>query len=190
MLQQRDNYGVREAHPTKRSLSIVVSRCNIKQQNIPDCGAAITNIIDIPEGITITCGLSNSIKGRVNKELVDDKQHSQHPKNMKNSYMVIEILNDVILQGLPMTSVACEHELQTENGQNIKRISFKHIILKYRLGFRQAVAFEIMSCSFILKSLRVQNISVDILHAFFQENENRQNKYADYQKKIYQKYEG
>ena len=51
MLQQRDNYGLREVHPTKRSLSIIASRCNIIQQNIPDFRAAIPNIMDIPEGI-------------------------------------------------------------------------------------------------------------------------------------------
>ena len=32
MLQQRDDYGVREVHPSKLSLSIIASRCNIKEQ--------------------------------------------------------------------------------------------------------------------------------------------------------------
>ena len=59
--------------------------------------------------------------------------------------MVIEILNDVILQGLPMISVVCEHALQTETGHNVEELSFKHIISKYKLDFKQSVAFKIMS---------------------------------------------
>jgi len=31
MLQQHDDYGVRELHSIKRSLSIIASRCNIKR---------------------------------------------------------------------------------------------------------------------------------------------------------------
>ena len=80
--------------------------------------------------------------------------------------MVIEILNDVILQGLPMTSVTSEHALQTEHNHNVENLSFKCIISKYKLDFKQSVAFEIMSCSFILKSLKVHNISDDTLHQF------------------------
>ena len=108
---------------------------------------------------------------------MDDKQHCQHQKNMMDNYMVIEILDDVILQRLPMASVTSEHALQTEQGHNVEKLSFKHIISKFRLDFKQAVAFEIMSCSFILKSLTVHNISEDMLHKFFKENENKQNKY-------------
>ena len=57
MLQQHDVYRVKEVHPTKRSLSIIASSCNIIQQNIPDCEAAIPNILDVPEGITLSNGL-------------------------------------------------------------------------------------------------------------------------------------
>ena len=62
MLQQRDNYGVRDAHPTKRSLSIIVSRCNIMQQHIPHCETTIPNSMGIPERIKRSCGLSNFSK--------------------------------------------------------------------------------------------------------------------------------
>ena len=52
IFQQQDDYGVRQVHPTKRSLSIIASRCNIIQQNIPECKTAIPNITDIPNGIS------------------------------------------------------------------------------------------------------------------------------------------
>ena len=87
--------------------------------------------------------------------------------------MIIEILSDLILQGLPMTSVTSEYALQTEQGHNAEKLSFKHIISKFRLDFKQAVAFEILSCSFILKSLIVHDISEDMLPKLFKENENK-----------------
>ena len=50
--------------------------------------------------------------------------------------MVIRILNDIILQGLPMISVFFEHALQTEQDHNFQKLSCKHIISKFRLDFR------------------------------------------------------
>ena len=80
MLQQRDDYRVGKVHPTKRSLSIIVSRCNIIQQNIPECISAITNILDIPEGITLSCGLSKCTKETNIKDVVTDEQNQQPKK--------------------------------------------------------------------------------------------------------------
>ena len=42
---------------------------------------------------------------------------------MNNNYMFIETLNDVTLQGLRISSVTCEHDSQTENGQNFENLS-------------------------------------------------------------------
>ena len=82
-----------------------------------------------------------------------------------NCAMIIEILNDTILHGLPMTSTS-EHTLQYNSDHNVENITFKYIISKYKLDFKQSVAFEIMSCSFILKSLKNQHITEDILQQF------------------------
>ena len=62
----------------------------------------------------MSCGLPDSGNECVNKNQEDDKQIFQHQNNMKDNYLVIEILNDVILQGLPMTSVTSEHALQAD----------------------------------------------------------------------------
>ena len=179
MLQERDNYGVGKVHPTKRSLSIIASRCNIMQQNIPESISGIPNILDIPEGITLSCGLSNSSKERQNKVVANEEQHSQQETNVQDCYMINEILNDIILQGLPMATITSEAALQTQTGVNVEKLSFQHIISKYNLDFKQSVAFEIMSCSFILKSLEVQNITEETLQQFFGENENIQKKYTN-----------
>ena len=75
-------------------------------------------------------------------------------------------------------TITSENVLQAEQGNNIEKLSFKHIISKYTLDFKQSVAFEIMACSFILKSLKVHNISEDNLHQFFKEDESKKNKYT------------
>ena len=80
--------------------------------------------------------------------------------------LLIEILNDIILQGLSMTSAICEQDLQNKPGHNVENITFKYIISNYKLDFRQSVAFENMSCPFIFKPLKVQNITKDILQQF------------------------
>ena len=92
----------------------------------------------IPDGIRKSCGLSNSSKDSINKDLVNDVQHSQHQKHMRDNYMVIEILNDVILQGLPMTSVTSEHSLQTDQGHNVEKL---FISISY-----QSIRFQTISC--------------------------------------------
>ena len=58
--------------------------------------------------------------------------------------------------------------------------SFPLNISKYKLDFKQSVAFEIMACSFILKSLKNQHITEDILQQFLQKNKDDQNKNADF----------
>ena len=58
-----------------------------------------------------------------------------------------------------MASISSEHTLQTEHGgHNVETLSFNHVISKYKLDFKQSVAFEIISYSFILKSLRVHTM--------------------------------
>ena len=52
-----------------------------------------------------------------------------------------------------------------------------NIVSKYKVDFKQSIAFEIMSFSFILKSLKGLNIIEDVLQQFFQENKGQQNKY-------------
>ena len=111
-------------------------------------------------------------------DIEDEKEHDTKTKSNINCAMIIEILNDTILHGLPMTSKS-EHTLQYNTDINVKNITFKYIISKYKLDFKQAVAFEIMSCSFILKSLKKQNITEDILQQFIMKHKDNENKNTD-----------
>ena len=111
-------------------------------------------------------------------EIADGNQHLHDNSNSIGCDIIIDILNDVVLKGVPMTSIN-QHDLQSDQDHNVKQISFKSIRLKHNLNFKELVAFEIMACSFILKSLTTQNITENALQLFFHENENKQNKYKD-----------
>ena len=69
------------------------------------------NITDIPQGIISVCKLPNATK-RMKKitDIEDEKEHDTKTKSKINCAMIIEILNDTILHGLPMTSKS-EHTL-------------------------------------------------------------------------------
>ena len=54
MLQQIDDYGVRDVDPKMQRLSIIGERHNIVQQDVPTTNHIIPNITDIPEGIDLT----------------------------------------------------------------------------------------------------------------------------------------
>ena len=86
--QQQNDYGVKQAHPTERSLSIIVSICNIIQQNISKVETQIPDITNIPEGIIHLCGSPNTTKNRRNKDVADNKELIQKRKNMKMCAML------------------------------------------------------------------------------------------------------
>ena len=99
------------------------------QQHISNCGKVIPHIIDSTKGIKLTCSMSDPNKEYINKKIVNEEEHCQHTKNMKDNYIVVEILNDIILKGLPTTSLASEYDLQTKHCHNVEvfplNISYK-----------------------------------------------------------------
>ena len=109
---------------------------------------------------------------------MNEKEHDSETNSRINCVMIIEILNDTILHGLPLASTS-KHTLQYNTDLNVENVTFKHIISKYRLDFKQGVAFEVMSCSFILKSLKNQHITEDVLEQFLHKNKDNQNKSTD-----------
>ena len=128
-------------HPTQRSLNIIASRVNILPLNVPESESPLSNIADIPEGVTISCGLPTTNKTRATStDVIDNFFKPQKNNNLIGCDMIIDILNDVVLKGLPMTSTN-PHHLQHESEDNVKQLSFKYIIQKYILDFKQSVAF-------------------------------------------------
>ena len=66
--------------------------------------------------------------------------------------MIIDILNDSILNALPNDCIPSEEILSMDLHTQLNNLTFKSISAKYTLDFKQAAAFEIMACSFILSS--------------------------------------
>ena len=179
MLHQLDDVGVGKVHPTQRSLKIIASRANIMPLNIPESESPLSSIADIPEGVAISCGIPTANEIRVTaNDVIDDVSNPQQNKNSLGCDMIIDILNNVVLNGLPMTSTN-PHDLQNDSEDNVKQLSFKSIIEKYTIDVKQSVAFKIMACSFVLKSLTTQNITENTLQSFFHENESKRNRYTD-----------
>ena len=118
-------------HPTQRSLNIIASRVNILPLNVPESESPLSNIADIPEGVTISCGLPTTNKTRATAtDVIDNVFNPQKNNNLMGCDMIIDILNDVVLKGLHMTSTN-PHHLQHESEDNIKQLSFKYIMQKY-----------------------------------------------------------
>ena len=91
--------------------------------------------------------------------------------------MVIDILNDVVLEGLPLDTTDYD-PLYNDVLASSSRLSFKAIIEKFTLDFKQSVAFEIMASSFILKSLQIEKITEYDVRTFFHNNETQIRKYT------------
>ena len=177
MFSQLDSMGVRQVDNSKRSLSIIGKRHGIINQDIPDCTITIPDITSIPERITPF--INATIGKRKTQQLLqcNDKQHINNSNNTMSCPMIIDILNDVVLEGFaPNKSIT--NDMHTNSLENLNDLSFAAIIQKYTLDFKQAVAFEIMASSFILKSLDTENISNDVLRDLFQANNDHLHKYT------------
>ena len=99
MLQQIDDYGVRDVDPKMRRLSIIGERHNIVQQDVPTTNHIIPNITDIPEGIDLT--KNSEILNNDSNETSDQESNKLSNVSSKmNCPMIIDILNDTILNNL------------------------------------------------------------------------------------------
>ena len=144
-------------NPKQRSLKIISQRHKIVKQDIPSIRATIPDITDIPDGIkTTTMASSGSIESN-NNEIQTNPLPLDF--NTKMSFpMIIDILNDNILSALPNNYICTKNDTSTDPYAQSKDLSFKAIIAKFKLDFKQAVAFEIMACSFVLSSLNIEKI--------------------------------
>ena len=93
--------------------------------------------------------------------------------------MIIDILNDSILNALQDNCTLTENESSTDPHAQLRNLTFKSISKKYILDFKQAAAFEIMACSFMLSSLNIEKISEGDIHNFFEESDKERLKYTE-----------
>ena len=113
-----------------------------------------------------------------NKETAQLSSTASNNRSKMDCVMIIDILNDSILNALQNDLTSTGNESSMELHAQLRNLTFQAISKKYILDFKQAAAFEIMACSFILSSLDIEKISEEDIHHFFEENEEDSLKYT------------
>ena len=157
--QNVENFGIREVDSSKRKLSVIGNRYDIVDQQLPSSDIQNKDITEIPDDIIIP-GLAKE------KRKVDTKSDNRNEENIStarditniNCAMVIDILSDTVLNNLPANSIHDSFQ-QNNSDQCNSFLSFESVISHFTLDFKQSVAFEVMSSSFILQSLITNNVS-------------------------------
>ena len=118
------------------------------------------------------------------KSIGSTQESTQNCESNKSSDMIIEILFNLI-------SEDSHHSQLSTNIDHIKEqddhMTFENITSKYNLDFKQRVAFEIMTCSFLLKSLQEHKIIKNKLYSLFGYYDNYLNNLSKLNKKIREK---
>ena len=149
-------------------MSKIAKQCDIIEQDISPCTQDIPDITAIPRHITDSINIHQNDNTSC---IQNDKHNGIHNADVAMSCdMVIDILNDVVLEGLPLDSTNYD-PLYNDVLVSSSTLSFKAIIEKFILDFKQSVAFEIMASSFILKSLQIEKITEYDVRIFFHNNE-------------------
>ena len=118
------------------------------------------------------------------KSIGSTQESTQNCESNKSSDMIIDILFNLI-------SEDSHHSQLSTNIDHIKEqddhMTFENITSKYNLDFKQRVAFEIMACSFLLKSLQEYKIINNKLYSLFDSDDNYLNNLSKLNKKIREK---
>ena len=88
--------------------------------------------------------------------------------------MTIDILFNVTSD---LSNNTDEYKSSNKIGEQINDATFDNITSKYKLDFKQRVAFEIMACSFVLRSMQDEKVTNDQICSFFAENEEKRRIY-------------
>ena len=173
--KQLDDTSLQDTDPNKRSLTMVGQRHNIVNQQIPTSNLIIPDITDIPDGITVN--ISTEFDTTDNDMIASNESESVSDGKKNISYnMIIDVLSEVFINQMREETVI--NQDTSDLIKNIKNVSFSSVIAKYRLDFKQSVAFEIMASSFLFKSLNVGNVSEDVLELCFEGNDEERVRHA------------
>ena len=171
LFQQADDFGIRAVHPSNRKLRIIVNRHDIVNQEVLASTFTVSNITEIPEG------LMSETKTQKATNFENDTG-TDRTNNVISFKMIIQILNDNVINDMPLLEQSSKClQMNSTNEENI--ISFKNIISKFTLDFKQSVAFEVMASSFILKSLQMYNVTQECIEIYFKNNEEEKSKCVD-----------
>ena len=149
------NHGIREVDSKVRSLNTIGKRIKIIEQNLAqDNMDSFDDILNIPEFLS---SITNECKNERGTDITKER-------SINNSKMIIEILFHILPE--PNSTNSSE---QSSNCHILKtpyqNLTFDNITAKYKLDFKQRVAFEIMACSYILRGL---NMNIYMMTKFTQ----------------------
>ena len=113
------------------------------------------SITDIPSHIDISSKQTNKRKQNNEQATNDGGLH-------KHSKFVIEVLLETLHANTSTVSSQSQQATATSQAQVIPTI--EEIIKTKTLDMKQSVAFEIMFCSFLLRSLETETIETGLIH--------------------------
>ena len=99
---------------------------------------------------------------------------------MKIRKKVIDVLFDLISES--SFKVVNNEKLSSSNNDvevDLNEFTFERVTNRYTLDFKQRVAFEIMACSYILKTIEEEGITNKSICSFFETDKIERSKYLD-----------
>ena len=154
----------------KRQLKQIAERVKVPEHTITNATSPsmLANVMDIPTEVT---SFFPSTGDNMN---VDEDDSRLDVDQYRRSYLqtnktVIELITGRVFDSY--TDVDWGNEDPTSDNSLASRINLGRIIHKHTLDIKQAAAFEILACSFILGSLDDYNVTDDELRKLFSFND-------------------
>ena len=152
----------------KRRLKHIAERVVVPAHTITNCTAhsTLTNILDIPRAVRSQLQVGDDMSIDGNDNGLDLQYRSTY---LQSNPMVIEMITGKVFD--PFNAVNWGSEDPLAPNSLASKINLEAIIKNNTLDLKQAAAFEILSCSFILNSLDDYNITGDELSKLFSYND-------------------
>ena len=146
-------------------MNTIGKRIKIVEQNVAqDNMDSFDDILNIPEFLS---SITNECKNERGTDITKEG-------SINNSKMIIEILFRILPE--PNSTNSSE---QSSNCHILKtpyqNLTFDNITAKYKLDFKQRVAFEIMACSYILRCLKNEYLHDDKIYTIFGPDKSERN---------------
>ena len=151
----------------KRRLKHIAECIKVPTHTITNCTAqsTLTNILDIPSDVQRQFQIGDDMSIDGNDNGLDLQYHRNY---LHSNPMVIEMITSKVFDHF--NEVNWEGEDSLAPNSLASKINLGATIKKHTLDLKQAAAFEILACSFILNSLDDNNIIEDELRKLFSYN--------------------
>ena len=111
LFHNAENFGIREVDSSKRKLSVIGNRYDIVNQNLPTSDIHNNDITEIPDDIIIP-GEENGKERKIieSDDKFDKRNTLVNNRSNINCALVIDVLNDTVLNKLPLTLSHAKYE--------------------------------------------------------------------------------